>query len=80
MEPLIESMVNDDPASRPNMRKVIETFQTVLAKLSQWQLRARLVQREDGGFSNALKDVYFLYVRLIPRFFLQIPPMPTLKV
>ncbi|KAM5533176.1 hypothetical protein V8D89_013132 [Ganoderma adspersum] len=79
MEPLVESMVSVDPASRPNMLKVVETFQTVLANLSQWQLRARLVQREDDGFSNALKDVYFLYFRLIPRLFLRIPPTPTPK-
>ncbi|KAI1795572.1 hypothetical protein LXA43DRAFT_991162 [Ganoderma leucocontextum] len=79
MEPLIESMVSADPASRPTMLKVVETFQTVLAKVSQWRLRARLVQCQDDGFVNALKDVHYLYFRLIPRFVLRIPPMPTPK-
>lgn len=72
-------MVSADPASRPTMPKAVETFQTVLAKLSQWQLRARLVQRGDGGFVNAVKDVHYLYFRLIPRFLLHIPSMPTPK-
>ena len=61
------------------MPEVVETFQTVLTKLSQWQLRGRLVQPEDDGIVNALKDLHYLYFRLIPRFLLRVPPMPTPK-
>ncbi len=72
-------MVNDDPTGRPTMSEVVERFQAVFATLSGWQLRARLVQREDDGIANALKDLHYLTFRLIPRFLLRIPPMPTPK-
>ncbi|PIL35985.1 hypothetical protein GSI_01645 [Ganoderma sinense ZZ0214-1] len=79
MEPLIETMVSGDPTSRSTMPEVVERFRTVLANLSRWQLRARLVLSEDDGLDNALKDLHYLYFRLIPRFLLRIPPMPTPK-
>lgn len=79
MEPLVESMVTADPTSRSTISEVVEKFQTVLANLSQWRLRARLVLPKDDGIVNALKDLHYLYIRLIPRFLLHIPPMPTPK-
>ena len=79
MEPLVQSMMNEDPASRPTMHEVLEAFKAILPKLSRWQLRARLVDRKDDDLVNALKDVHFLYCRMIPYILLLLPPMPTPK-
>ena len=79
MRPLVESMVNSDVTARPTMSEVVETYKTIVSKLSSWQLRSRLVRREDDEVVNALKDVYFLYCRFIPRLILRVPPIPTPK-
>ena len=41
MKPLIDDMVQDDPAKRPNMNEVIERFEEIVQGLSQWKLRSR---------------------------------------
>jgi len=41
MKPLIDDMVQDDPAKRPNINEVIERFEEIVQGLSQWKLRSR---------------------------------------
>ncbi|TBU31692.1 kinase-like domain-containing protein [Dichomitus squalens] len=62
MKPLLESMVNPDVDARPTMSEVVETFKTIVSKLSGCQIRSRLIRREDDDFVNAL-----LYQPLIRR-------------
>lgn len=47
MEPIVGDMVQDEPASRPNMDEVVARFDLLLGSLSTWKLRARLPQRNE---------------------------------
>ncbi|KIM38846.1 hypothetical protein M413DRAFT_75436 [Hebeloma cylindrosporum] len=41
MKPLIDDMVQDGPAKRPNMNEVVQRFEEIVRGLSQWKLRSR---------------------------------------
>ncbi|EIW62679.1 uncharacterized protein TRAVEDRAFT_113187 [Trametes versicolor FP-101664 SS1] len=47
MEPIVNDMVQNEPASRPNMDQVVARFDLLLGSLSTWKLRARLPQRNE---------------------------------
>ena len=47
MRPLVDDMVQEDPAKRPNMDEVVERFDKIRASLGWWTLRKRLVPLED---------------------------------
>ncbi|EIW62688.1 uncharacterized protein TRAVEDRAFT_69009 [Trametes versicolor FP-101664 SS1] len=47
MKPIVDDMVRDEPASRPNMDQVVARFDLLLGSLSTWKLRARLPQRNE---------------------------------
>lgn len=77
MDELIASMVRREPAERLTMNSAVENLRECTSKLSHWQLRARLVQRDDDKFTNFLKDVYHLLFRTIPHLAQRIPALPT---
>lgn len=43
----MNDMVQDEPASRPNMDQVVARFNVLLGSLNTWKLRARLPQRNE---------------------------------
>lgn len=45
MKPLIDEMVQDDPAKRPNMYEVVQRFEEIVQGLSQWKIRSRAHRR-----------------------------------
>ncbi|KAJ7461288.1 kinase-like domain-containing protein [Mycena galericulata] len=47
MEPLVADMVNSDPALRPTMDEVVNRFEEIVARLSSWKLRSRVVHEKD---------------------------------
>lgn len=47
MNPLVDDMTATDPASRPTMDEVITRFEAILASLSTWKLRSRVVHKDD---------------------------------
>lgn len=61
MKPLVNDIVADEPATRPNMDEVVRRFDEVRSTLSFWKLRSRLIVRKDGGFVNFLKLVRHIY-------------------
>ncbi|KAI0358597.1 hypothetical protein OH77DRAFT_1421003 [Trametes cingulata] len=77
MYPLIASMVRKEPEARPAMSQVAADFRDVVAKLSKWQLRSRLVMRQDDKLTNLLKGAYHFAYRTIPYLIRRLPPMPT---
>ncbi|TFK92749.1 hypothetical protein K466DRAFT_581658 [Polyporus arcularius HHB13444] len=77
MEPLIARMVQDEPSKRPTMDEVVTEFATIIAKLSWWKLRERLVERRDSLFMNVLKDVHHISTRAVPNLLSLRKAIPT---
>lgn len=44
IKPLVDDMVQDDPAKRPNIDEVVQRFDEMIRTLSSWKLRSRLVE------------------------------------
>ena len=49
MKPLVDDMVQDDPAKRPNIDEVVRRFDEIMRPLSWWKLRSRLVEVKEKG-------------------------------
>ncbi|TFK77755.1 hypothetical protein K466DRAFT_508139 [Polyporus arcularius HHB13444] len=79
MEPLIATMVQDDPSKRPTMDDVVTSFKEILSKLSSWKLRERLVERKDNVAVNFLKDLHHISFRTVPFLLTRRPALPTPK-
>ncbi|RPD53218.1 hypothetical protein L227DRAFT_405511 [Lentinus tigrinus ALCF2SS1-6] len=77
MEPLIARMVQDDPSKRPTMDEVVSDFTKIMAKLSCWKVRERLVERRDSAFMNVLKDVHHISARAVPNLLSLRKAIPT---
>ncbi len=79
MGPLIAQMVQDAPDKRPTMDEVVSEFREIVAKLSGYKLRERLVERKDSRFMNLLKDIHHLSTRAVPFLLTGRAPIPTPK-
>ncbi|TFK83402.1 hypothetical protein K466DRAFT_665869 [Polyporus arcularius HHB13444] len=77
MEPLIATMVQDEPSKRPTMDDVVASFMEILSKLSSWKLRERLVERKDNIFVNIFKDLHHVSFRTVPLLLTRRPALPT---
>ncbi|CAA7263811.1 unnamed protein product [Cyclocybe aegerita] len=53
LKPLINDMVQEDPAKRPTMDEVVKRFDAIVKGLSGWKLRSRVVPRRG----NVITDV-----------------------
>ena len=49
MKPLVNDMVQDDPAKRPTVHEVVSRFNKLRRSLFWWKLRSRLIYKEDEG-------------------------------
>ncbi|KAI0930004.1 hypothetical protein AcW1_008785 [Taiwanofungus camphoratus] len=47
MQPLVDDMVQDDPAKRPTIDQVATRFEEICRSLSHWKLRSRLAERNE---------------------------------
>ncbi|KAJ7213204.1 kinase-like domain-containing protein [Mycena rebaudengoi] len=56
MNPLIASMIQDDPKLRPKMDEVAVEFLKVRKKLRWWKLRARAAEQTEGKLSGFFKS------------------------
>ncbi|KAI0363369.1 hypothetical protein BV20DRAFT_147088 [Pilatotrama ljubarskyi] len=77
MSPLVYAMVAQDPEARPPMFEVVTQFRDVQRKLTTWQLRSRLVVREDDRLVNLLKSVHHFASRTVPYLIRRLPPTPS---
>ncbi|KAJ3512558.1 hypothetical protein NLJ89_g3445 [Agrocybe chaxingu] len=57
LKPLVSDMVQDDPSKRPTMKEVVRRFDEVIAGLTPWTLRSRVVPRNIGFFANIFRAV-----------------------
>lgn len=44
MKPLVDDMVQNDPAKRPHIDEVVRRFDEIMRTLPSWKLRSRLVE------------------------------------
>ncbi|KAI9067303.1 kinase-like protein [Trametes sanguinea] len=61
LRPLVDEMMQEDPAKRPTIDEVIERFDKLRGSLSTWKLRSRVVHKKDYsivGFFRALRHTY----------------------
>jgi len=52
MRPLVQDMVQDDPAKRPTMDEVVTRFEAIQKGLSSWKLRSRVIPRKDDTITS----------------------------
>ena len=45
MKPLLDDMVQDDPAKRPSMNEVVKRFEEIVQGIPHWKLRSRTAPR-----------------------------------
>lgn len=83
MKPLIVDMMQEDPAKRPTMEEVVSRFETILADLSTWKLRSRVVKKDDNliigvfrSLAHWTRRVSFM-IREVPA--LPVPPPPMVS-
>ncbi|KAH9941292.1 kinase-like domain-containing protein [Epithele typhae] len=61
LESLVADMIQTDPSRRPTMEEVAQHFSKILADMSPWKLRSRIVHREEfaiTGFFRAIGHVF----------------------
>ncbi|EGN92763.1 hypothetical protein SERLA73DRAFT_190610 [Serpula lacrymans var. lacrymans S7.3] len=57
MASLVEDMAQDDPAKQPIMDEVVTRFDEILKQLSSWNLRSRVIYKEDGHIVGLYRGV-----------------------
>ena len=70
MRPLVDDMVQDEPANRPTIDQVVSRFDILMGSLSTWRLRARLPQRNEHwlvrtfrGLAHVFRTIYWILTR-----------------
>ncbi|KAH7920626.1 hypothetical protein BV22DRAFT_1020849 [Leucogyrophana mollusca] len=76
MEPLVNDMVQDDPAKRPTMDQVVERFDAMRKELSSWKLRSRVVTHEDSLIGGLFRGAAH-WARRINFIAWGVPPVPN---
>ncbi|EGO22424.1 hypothetical protein SERLADRAFT_473222 [Serpula lacrymans var. lacrymans S7.9] len=76
MEPLVNNMVQDDPAKRPTMDEVVARFDQIFEQLSSWKLRSRVVDKTDGNITGLFRGVTH-WTRRIGYIIRRVPAIPT---
>ncbi|PCH36056.1 hypothetical protein WOLCODRAFT_140201 [Wolfiporia cocos MD-104 SS10] len=57
IQPLIDDMVQDEPAKRPTIHEVVTRFEEMRASLSRWRLRSWLAYRDENASQRFIKAV-----------------------
>lgn len=76
MRPLVADMMQEDPAKRPTMEEVISRFDTILASLSTWKLRSRVVKKDDNPVIGAFRSLAH-WVRRVGFVIRRVPALPV---
>ncbi|TCD65335.1 hypothetical protein EIP91_002773 [Steccherinum ochraceum] len=74
--PLINDMVNDDPAKRPTMKEVVSRFDDIRGRLHWWTLRARLAPKNEEIPLWILNSLLYLYIVTLDILYRR-PSVPT---
>lgn len=76
MQPLITDMVHKDPSKRPTMDEVVQRFASIIADLSTWKLRSRIVSKGERVYHSVIRGTshWMRQIGLITR---GIPAIPT---
>ncbi|RDX54860.1 hypothetical protein OH76DRAFT_845808 [Lentinus brumalis] len=77
MNELIAPILRQEPAERLTIDKAVENLRQRTSKLSHWELRARLVERDGDKFVTFFKNVYHVLFRTISHLVQRTPPLPT---
>jgi hypothetical protein len=64
MAPLVDRMVQDDPAKRPTIDEVAHTFDGIVKGLSTAKLRSRLISRDEANEDVLINIISHWYRRL----------------
>ena len=81
MKPILDDMVQDDPAKRPNMNEVVLRFEEIVQGLSQRKLRSRTALR-FLYFSQKIQIPLHIashWVRKITYIMKKTPAIPTIS-
>lgn len=57
IEPLINDMVQRDPAKRPTMADVVSRFEKLSSSLSEWKLSSRVIDRNESVVMKFIRGV-----------------------
>ncbi|GBE80574.1 predicted protein [Sparassis crispa] len=76
MKPLVDDMVQDDPARRPTINEVVTRFEEIRRKLGYWKLRSRLAEKDEDSVIRTYRRVRHFF-RTIGYIVTWRSPMPT---
>lgn len=57
MRPLVEAMVQKDPAKRPTMNAVVDHFALIQSSLSTFKLRCRVSDKDEWAIVCVVREV-----------------------
>lgn len=74
---LAKDMTQQDPAKRPTIEEVIKRFNDIMARLSGFRLRSRIVPKSDIKFPPAYLVKEFIHLfRTASYIFRSLPALP----
>ncbi|KII92693.1 hypothetical protein PLICRDRAFT_37482 [Plicaturopsis crispa FD-325 SS-3] len=76
LRPLVETMVQDDPAKRPHMDEVASRFTAIRESLSDWKLRSRVLNKGDSHLDIPYRVVRH-WIRRIGLVLRRVPAVPS---
>ncbi|TFK74345.1 hypothetical protein BDN72DRAFT_813283 [Pluteus cervinus] len=76
LQPLINYMVQDDPAKRPTIDDVVVRFEEICKGLSSWKLRSRPTPKKELVF-YIIPRVCRHWIRRVGYVVRRIPPIPS---
>jgi len=76
MQPLVDDMVQDDPAKYPGVAQVAARFSEIRGTLGYWTLRSRLVKRDEMWIMRLFRSIRHVY-RTIKYVVAGRPAIPT---
>jgi len=76
IQPLVDDMVQDDPAKRPTIDQVVVRFADMSGKLGSWHLRSRLIPRDEYWIVRMYRSIRHIF-RTIGYIITRRPAIPT---
>ncbi|TFK74323.1 hypothetical protein BDN72DRAFT_744001, partial [Pluteus cervinus] len=77
LKPLINDMVQDDPAKRPTMDEVVIRFEEICKKQGSWKLRSRPAPRRKENVFKAIPHQLGHWKRRVGYILRRVPPVPS---
>jgi len=73
---LVADMTKDDPKQRPTMDEVVARFGDITKRLSTWELRSRVTNKDERPLRGIIRSVVH-WAKQISLFARRVPPIPT---